>query len=204
MSIHGDLPATPQVDAAAVRSGDAYTGPRPSPARGWAKWLVGACAGVVVSNLVSLVLTLIERHHLQQRLAGGGPSAATFRRTLSAITAVSRVAGAFGVAVFIVWLCWLIARRPKERRTTGESAVELPLHRIMVRTFWAFWSLWAIGFVFAISSRSLVHSNMTTQDYIDYRTHLAVGHLFAMAVYSCLIVLVVGATRFQDRREAAA
>ena len=200
MSIHGDLPASP----VAVPSGDAYTGPRPSPARVWAKWLIAACAAVVVGNLVALVLTLIERHHLQERLAGNGPSAATFRDTISAINAVSRIAGGFWLALFVLWLGWLFKRRPKERRTSGESAVEPPLHRIMPRTFWAYWALWAVAIIYGISTRSLVHSDMTTQDYIDYRTHLAVGHLFAIVGYTCLIVLVVGATRIQDRREAAA
>src|SRR5207245_631933 len=61
----------------------AYWGPRPSPARRWAPWLIVAAAVTVTCDVIRVVLNLVERHYQQQIAAGHSPNRATVRHVLS-------------------------------------------------------------------------------------------------------------------------
>jgi hypothetical protein len=69
--------------------------------------------------------------------------------------------------------------------------------------YWAFWCLLAGAFISSTVAHGFVHDGMSVNEFISYRTYLAVGHAARVAMWSCYIALVVLATQLQDRREAA-
>jgi len=180
-----------------------YTGPTPSPARAWAPWVVIASGVAAIANAVVFVLNLVERHDQQQRLTSDPPSAQDIRSTMDSIRTFSMVALIAAAAFLVVGIIWSMRRRPRDRlHLEGESAVEPALRRVLPFPYWAMWTALVISFVVSFSAGEALHAGMTAQDFVDYRTLLAVGAGFRALVWICWVILVVAATRTQSRREA--
>src|SRR5690349_15967928 len=108
-----------------------YTGPRPSPARPWAPWVVAAAGVIALSNAAQCGLNLLERHYQQQRTTTSPPSVEQVRAALNTL----KVLGTISVIAVLVWfvlaIIWGNQRRPKARlRSHGEESVEPALRRV--------------------------------------------------------------------------
>src|SRR5262245_38556349 len=102
-----------------------YSGPRPSPARRWAPFVILAAVALAFVNAVLLVLNLIERHYQQQRGGGQYVSQSTIHDTVSLIRTVSRLSIAIDVAFLVVAIVWATKRRTRSRLAMGgEASVE--------------------------------------------------------------------------------
>src|SRR3954447_18535989 len=92
-----------------------YTGPRPSPARPWAPWVIAAAAVLALSNAAQCGLNLLERHYQQQRTTSSPPSVEQVRAALDTL----RVLGTIILISALVWLIlaivWGNQRRPRAR-----------------------------------------------------------------------------------------
>jgi hypothetical protein len=84
----------------------------------------------------------------------------------------------------------------------GEVGVEARLRGVQPFVYWTVWALVGLSAVSSLRAKSSVHPVMTVDDFISYRTFLAVSFAGRAIMWTCWIALVVGATRLQDRREA--
>ena len=181
-----------------------YTGPRPSPARRWAPVLEVVVGAVVLANVILFVLNLIERHNLTRARAGRPVSHAFFEDTLSTINALNRIVLVLMLAFLALDIVWVNRRRgPGRRREFGETGVEPPLN-VVSSTLWAvFWGAFVGSIVAFAIARANSHAPMSIDDFIAYRTWIAIAAAFRAATWSFYLALVVAATRMQDRREDA-
>ena len=181
-----------------------YSGPRPSPARAWALWVLVTAAACGLGNAALLVLNLVERHYQQQRLAGHAPSVTRIRDTLSMIHTFANLTLIAALAFGVLAIFWERKRRPRKRvARDGESGVEPPLRTVLPPVYWTFWVAIGASFVVNTVARSHIHDGSTIDDIISYRTYLAVGHGIRILMWTCVFVLVLTATALQDRREIA-
>jgi len=180
-----------------------YTGPRPSPARAWAPWVIVVAAACAFGNAALCVLNLIERRYQQRRLTANPVSVARIRHMISLMHSIS-VALVFAFLAFlVVWISWSTKRRSRLRVSQdGETGVEPRMRDLQPTLYWTEWVLIGVSLLITLIARSLVHPQMTVQQIVTYRTYLAAGNATRLMLWSCLIASVVVATQAQDRREA--
>jgi len=180
-----------------------YTGPRPSPARVWAPWVILAAAACALGNLVQCALNLTERHYQQRRLTANPPSPDRIRHTISLIHTFSSVTLIGALVFLVVGTTWSVKRRTRARVSQdGEAGVEPRLRDIQPALYWTVWVLIGVSLLITLTAHSLVHPGMTVQNFVTYRTYLAAGNVTRAILWSCWIATVVLATQAQDRREA--
>lgn len=181
-----------------------YTGPRPSPARRWAPALEAVLGAAVITNVLLFVLNLVERHNLARAKALHPVSRAFFDDTLSTLTALNRIILVVMIAFIVLDIVWVNRRRGSKRRSElGDAGVEPALSVVSRRLWGTFWATFAVSIVAFAIARSSNHIGMTIDDFIKYRTWLAIAALCRAATWGCYLALVVAATRLQHRREAA-
>ncbi|HEY1738115.1 MAG TPA: hypothetical protein VGI86_05365, partial [Acidimicrobiia bacterium] len=182
-----------------------YLGPRPSPARRWAPWVVLGALLTVVADLVAMSFELVERHWQQRLAARNSVSSATIRSAVAHIQDAHNVAVGTAIVTLALWLVWATRRRSRKRVAAhGEVGVERPLREVVP---------WAVGLVVLTVLASVVcthiglgelpPSGRTAADFASYRGWRAASWCCAAATYAALASVVVTATRGQARREAA-
>jgi uncharacterized protein DUF2510 len=182
-----------------------YTGPRPSPARAWAPWVVVTSSVTAALAAAQCVLNLVERHYQQRRLSASPPSAAQIRHTLDLIQTTRTLSLLSATAFLVVAVVWSFKRRPRARlKAEGESSVEAALWRVAPIVYAVFWAALVIGVIASLSASSAVHPGMTIGEFTSYRTRLALSAGARTIMWLCWIPLVVMATKAQARREASA
>ena len=92
-----------------------YAGPRPSPARPWAPWVIGGAVVIAVSNAAQCGLNLLERHYQQQRLSPHPPSVDQVRAAVNAVRVLGTLTAIVVLAWLIVAILWSNHRRPRAR-----------------------------------------------------------------------------------------
>jgi hypothetical protein len=179
-----------------------YTGPRPSPARRWSAPLIVAMAATALGNVVLLGLNLVERHNLARGKAGHPVSQAFFDDTLSAIRGASRITLGTTIAFAVIGIVWATKRRSRRSLSTrGEQGVEVRLTIVSRALYATFWVMLGAAFLTSELAKAKTHGGVTVDDFIQYRTFLAVGNLCRVVMWSAYIALVVKATRYQEQRE---
>jgi hypothetical protein len=182
-----------------------YTGPRPSPARGLAPWVLAASAAIALSNVAQCALNLLERSYQQRRLTTNPPSAAQVRAAINTVKALGTITTLVALVWFVLVIVWASHRRPRQRlRHAGESAVEPSLRTVDPAAWWTLWVALALGVLMTAVARSAVHPGMSADDFARYRGYLALGNIARAGSWTCWVVLVARATAQQSRREAAA
>jgi hypothetical protein len=183
-----------------------YTGPRPSPAKPWAPWVIATSAILALGNVFTCVLNVIERHNQEQRLHGADAVVtAHIQHTLTAIRTASTFDLIAASAFVVVGVVWSVKRRPRARlKRDRETAVEPALRTVSPVVYWTFWVTLAASAILAVSATSFSHPGATVQDFITYRTRLAVSAAFRTVMWACWIPLVILSTKLQERREAVA
>jgi hypothetical protein len=183
---------------------DSYIGPRPSPARVWAPFVVVLCAVLALGNVLMLALNLVERGYQEQRASGVAPALSHIRETLDSLHTIGEFTSWLSLAFVVVAVIWSVKRRTKTRLAAdGERGVEAHLRSVNPALYILFWCALGASFLLTIQGRSVVHVGMTPADFVDYRTYLAAANAARAVMWGSLAVLVVLATRRQDRREAA-
>ena len=181
----------------------AYTGPRPSPARPWAPWVIVTSAASAIGNAAVCVLNLIERHSQQQRLTGTPPSVAHIQHTLNTIHAFTSFDLIASTAFVVAGVVWSLRRRPKTRlKRDGETAVEPALRKVLPVVYWAFWAMLVGSLLLTASAASVVHTGMTIPEVVSYRARLAGSAATRTVMWACWIPLVIRSTQLQKQREA--
>jgi hypothetical protein len=182
-----------------------YIGPMPSPARGWSPWVIATSALTGALAATQCGLNLVERHYQQQRKSPHPPSATQIRNTIHLIHTVGTLTFASAVGFAIVGIVWSAKRRPRARlQRDGEGAVEPSLRRAAPVAYFAFWSALAVAVLFSLVAKAAVHSGMSIDDFVRYRTLLALSAASRTVMWLCWIPLVVEARNVQARREAMA
>jgi hypothetical protein len=182
-----------------------YTGPRPSPARVWAPWVVVTSSVTAALAATQCWLNLVERHYQQRRLTLSPPSAAQIRHTIDLIHTMRGLSTLSSTAFLVVAVVWSFKRRPRARlKAEGETSVEAALWRVNPIVYGVFWAALAIGLLASLAAGSAVHPGMTIGDFTSYRTRLAFSAGARTVMWLCWIPLVVTATKAQARREATA
>jgi hypothetical protein len=181
-----------------------YTGPRPSPARRWAPWVIVASAVLAVANVVMLVLNLIERGYQEQRESGVPPVTTHIRETLDSLHSIGVFSSVLAFAFLILAVTWSMKRRTKVRLARyGEEGVEATLRSVQPTLYWTLWCALGASLVLTLLAQSVVHVGMTVHEFVEYRGYLAAANGTRAVMWGSVIALVVCATRLQDRREAA-
>jgi hypothetical protein len=182
-----------------------YTGPRPSPARRWAPSVIAVSAVLVICNVVMLVLNLVERGYQQQRVSGSPPSPERIREALDSLHTVGHVSEVAALAFLVLGVIWSAKRRTRARAAReGETGVETRLRSVKPSVYWSCWAALGASVFLALSARSMVHVGMTAEDFVGYRSNLAAANGARALMWAGWVALVIYATKFQDRREAAA
>jgi hypothetical protein len=180
-----------------------YTGPRPSPARGLAPWVLAASAAIALSNAVQCVLNLLERSYQQRRYTANPPSADQVRTAINTIKALGGITSVVVLVWFILALVWSSHRRPRQRlRQAGEQSVEPALRKIEPAVWWTLWVALGLGLLMTFVARGTVHTGMTADDFARYRGFLALSNLARAASWTCWVALVARATQLQTYRES--
>ena len=179
-----------------------YAGPRPSPARRWAPWVMTGGVLFAVADGITAVMNLRERQLQQQRLSGHPPQGYQVHDVLSVITAASRIRLVLVVAVAVVTIGWARARRNRARlQTDGEAGVEPRLFQVVPKLYGAYLLLVVVALVMNSVTSSAVHSATTVSDIVAYRTDFAVADGLRCAMWVVFVVMVSRVTRLQDARE---
>jgi hypothetical protein len=182
-----------------------YNGPRPSEARRFAPWVVLASGLLAFSHIAQAFLNLIERHYQQQVVAGHPPEQSTIQDTISLIRGIGHVTTALSIAFLVTALLWASKRRNRARLAQfGETAVEPNLWNVSRLVYVMFWGALALSLVLSTWAKSGMHSPFRPSDFVHYRTALSGSNAMRAAMWVCYVVLVVKATKLQDRREALA
>jgi hypothetical protein len=181
-----------------------YSGPIPSPASGLARWAMIVSGFAALGNAVQLFLNLVERHLQQNVVAGTPPPTWRIRETLTRLQTADRLTFLAAAAYLVVGLTWARRRRPRARlRQEGEYAVEPRLWTVAPAPYVATLGLVLLSIVTAFLARSALHASVTHQDIVAYRTYRAMANLFRALMWTSWVGVIVGATKAQDRREAA-
>jgi hypothetical protein len=181
-----------------------YFGPRPSPARRVAPWVIAGAVALALSNLALLVLNLIERRLQQRRTSVHPASPKQIHDTLTRIHTVSGVATAVVVAYAVVAVIWEVKRRSRARVAQyGEAGVEARLRVVWRRGYAVFIAMIAGSILLSFLTTQVRHSATTIDDIVRYRSYVAAGHAVRIVMWIWLVVLVDRSTQYQERREAA-
>ena len=157
-----------------------YAGPRPSPARPWAPWVIGGAVVIAVSNAAQCGLNLLERHYQQQRLSPHPPSVDQVRAAVNAVRVLGTLTAIVVLAWLIVAILWSNHRRPRARlRAFGESSVEPALRTVIPAAWWAMWIALAVALIATFVARGIAHPVMNVDDFVRYRGYLALSNLAA-------------------------
>jgi hypothetical protein len=182
-----------------------YTGPRPSEARRFAPWVVLTSGLLAFANVVQAFLNLVERHYQQQVVSGRPPELSTIQDTVSLIRGIGQVMVALSIAFLVTALLWASRRRNRTRLAQfGESAVEPSLWNVSHAVYVVFWASLALSLVFSTWAKSGMYVPPRATDFVHYRTALAGSNAMRAVTWISYIVLVVKATKLQDRRETLA
>jgi hypothetical protein len=179
-----------------------YIGPRPSPARPWAPWVIGGAALIALGNAAQCGLNLLERHYQQQRGTSHPPSLDQVRAAVNAIRTLSTLTAVLLVAWLILAIVWSKQRRPRARlHAFGESSVEPALRSVTPTLWWAMWIGLALALVASLVARGAVHPAMSVDDFVRYRGYLALSDLGRAVAWMCWALMAARATSLQDERE---
>ncbi len=183
---------------------DGYAGPRPSPARPWAPWVIATSAAAAFGNAAVCVLNIVERHYQQQRLTSHPPSPQRIHHILNAIRAFTTFDLVAALAFLVVGVTWSIKRRPRTRlKREGEAAVEPALRRVLPLAYGLLFGALIVSIIATTAASSTFHTGMTVSDFVTYRTNLAIGAGARTVMWACWLPLVARATRLQAEREAS-
>jgi hypothetical protein len=191
------------VDLAPIGSAE-YTGPIPSPARAWAPWVIVTAAAAAFGNTIVCVLDLMERHYQQQRLTAHPPSVERIRHTIQTIHTVSNLTVVLVIVFAGVGITWSTKRRSKARlRQVGERGVEPALRSVQPIVYFTLFAMVGVSLLFTVLASSGTHPGMTINDFVTFRTRLAVAAAARAVAWACWIALVARATQLQAQREVA-
>ena len=182
-----------------------YTGPRPSEARRFAPWVVLTTGLLAFGNVAQAFLNLVERRYQQQVVAGHPPELSTIQDTVSLIRNIGHVLVVLSIAFLVTAVLWASRRRNRARLAQfGESAVEPNLWNVSHVVYVTFWASLALSLVLSAWAKSGMHVPLRPSDFVHYRTALTGSNAMRAVTWICYVVLVVKATKLQDRREALA
>jgi hypothetical protein len=180
-----------------------YTGPRPSPARRWAPWVIATSVGLALCSAVLLVLNLVERDLLDQVASGESSPRSQMHSVLSVIGTTTTVLRVMIVPALIVSVGWAVSRRTRARVSRGgEPSVEPHLLRVWPLGYRVAVATTVLIVLGALRARAIRSSATSAADFVEYRTFLAV--VYGLLIVSCVlqVLLVLRATSLQDQREA--
>jgi hypothetical protein len=180
-----------------------YTGPRPSPARPLAPWVILFSALLALGNAGQFLFNWLERGYQQQVRALNPPSVERIHNTISKIHTLGTFNLVMAAGYLIVAIMWSFRRRSRTRlNRDGEIGVEPALRNISPIAYWTMWVALAASIMLTTLASSHSHSTASVSDFIAFRTYLAFGDVARIVLWSCWIVLVAQATALQTRREA--
>jgi hypothetical protein len=137
--------------------------------------------------------------------AGHPPELSTIQDTVSVIRGIGHVSVVLSIAFLVTAVLWANKRRNRARLAQfGETAVEPNLWNVSHVVYVIFWASLALSFALSTWAKSGMHVPLRASDFVHYRTALAGSNAMRAATWICYVVLVVKATKLQDRREGLA
>ncbi|MDQ1521417.1 MAG: hypothetical protein QOI55_2490 [Actinomycetota bacterium] len=182
-----------------------YTGPIPSPASGFAPWVMLTGGFAALGNLVQLFFNLVERHLQQMVKVGTPPASSRVLDTLATLKTANLLTFLAAAAYVVAVIAWRRRRRPRARlHQYGEQAVEPRLRTVSPALFVALLSCVLLSLITRQLASSTIHGTVTPAAVVQYRTMRAGMNFFGMLGWTSAIALAWRATTMQDARELAA
>jgi hypothetical protein len=157
------------------------------------------------ANVAQAFLNVVERHYQQQVVAGRPPEPSTTQDTVGLIRGIGHASVVLSIAFLVTVLLWASKRRDRARLAQlGEAGVEPNLWNVSRVVYILFWASLALSVALSTWAKSGLHVPLRATDFVQYRAALAGSNAMRAVMWICYVVLVVKATKLQDRREALA